>query len=115
MKPIHRVLIVAGPLVMMTVCLILFGRAGAQVDQLTVEVLSVQAELGSAGNAEERAKLERDSDRLLYQRHTKETGRGFWAFAAGVSLFFASLALIFVVLEIRHSRRRDRLIRQADA
>ncbi len=109
MKASHRALMILGPLGMLLMSLLLYQRADARFEQLTVEVFEARSLLEEAAD-EDRVKLQRDFDKVLYERHTKETGRGFWGFAVGVSGFFLALSLLFTLFEVRHARRRDRLM-----
>ena len=111
MKTSQRLLLILGPLAMVMMSLLLYHRADRRFDQLTQEVFEARAALDEALE-KDRAALRTDLDKLLYERHAKETGRGFWGFATGVSVFFLALAFLFAVFELRHSRQRTRMLEE---
>ncbi|MBR56643.1 MAG: hypothetical protein CMH54_01150 [Myxococcales bacterium] len=112
MKNWHRFLVVAVPLVVLLVSIGFLERARDNHRGLVKELTELrQSAVEGRGQSEESTALYEDR----YQEYQAVgSEKAFWIFAVVLASFFVLLAIVFVVLERAHGRKRAALIRSFD-
>ena len=112
MRNWHRVVVLVVPLLVLLVSASFLKRARDDHQRLVTELTDLRRSTGTSQEVSSEAVDIYEVRYLEYQAVGSE--KAFWTFAVVLASFFVLLAMVFVVLERNHSRKRTELIRSFD-